>query len=684
MAQYLELDSGTIYRDVPDGVSEEELIQRLEKDLEVVPDNILGLLKPQIEEKKENQLQDLMFFEEDPDTWADWVNTGFEIGPALAAGSAGVQRGASLASQIPVPHPLLKGIITGVGGVIGGASATVPLVFAGKYVGENVEALIEGREYDPKAAFSAALDAAQTDAIAQAVFGTTFPIITRSAGALKNKLTGKINLSPEQVKRVIKLQRHLKEYGTSLLPSQIAPDSWFAKFTTDLAAVSELTQVTVDRYLKSYHDYMGNQINRLILDYKGASDSPTGQGKVLQTLIGQTDQALSALVSPIYRSIKEKSPNVVIKAKDKATEAANELKELRRGEVVNSKTGETEITAEFLGKEKQAVNYLDSLPSELDFWEAHQRLSAVKKQINDINVSTNKDTNAADAWGRVKTILEESMEEASTKLSPDLQKEYKKVTKMYREGKKVVSKEYFEQALKVLEPSKIGAMLTQPGYVEGLKDVKELTDLARQYYKDLPKDSEFRKDLNILDPLQEIRKGYLQQSLKFATDEGTQTSLQQFRKNLSDTKFRETFDALFAGTATSKKIDNLLEELAILERGGTMGGAGFSLAIRSGELSPIHNPSIFNIIKGFIPGTLSKKAISEETVNKMINNIKIVSYYESRGLKVPSKIEQKMIKEMTLSGKAGLITGGAAFEERPMPTNLKASPSSLEGMLTGR
>ena len=60
MAQYLELDSGTIYRDIPDGVSEEELIQRLEKDLEVVPDNILGLLKPQIEEKEENQLQDLM------------------------------------------------------------------------------------------------------------------------------------------------------------------------------------------------------------------------------------------------------------------------------------------------------------------------------------------------------------------------------------------------------------------------------------------------------------------------------------------------------------------------------------------------------------------------------------------------------------------------------------------------
>jgi len=689
MPKAIELEDGTTIENIGDDRSIEEVTEYLLRNNYPVPADIeASMYTMASKEDSESFSSQFLATEEDPETYADWVNTAFEIGPALAAGSLGTAKGASLASEItaPILIPQVKVAAPIVGGVIGGVAATAPFVLGGKMVGETVEALIEGRTVDPKAALNASIDAAQTDAIASGVLGIAFPVGGRLYAKGKQKLGGKFSLSDEQIEKVIRLQQNLKEYGSSLLPSMVRPKSWSARFQSDLAAVSEVTSGTVDNYLEGYEKYMGDQIGKIIGDYSGAPESAMQQGQILQTLIRQTDEALDELVSPLYRAISETGRKIAVDPRNAGMSAAKEIRRQRRSQTVNNK-GETVFKAKFLSRgEKLATEYLETLPNNLNFWEAHQRLSAVKKQLFAVSTGVNADPIAKQAWEKARDILQQAMNDASARLSPELKEQYAKVTSFYREGREVVNREYFKKALEVLEPSQIGSMMTQPGFQVGLNDIRDLKKLAASYVEKLPKDSELRKKLNVEDPMEAIRRGYLESALRLSPEAG-ESSLQAFRRKLSDPKFRDTYDNLFAGTATRGKIDKLLDELEILERAASGGGGGaFSLTVRSGELAPVRNPSASNIVKGLLPGFLARKAIKPETIDNTVSLMKAAAEFEKRGQPVPKEVTKKLVELMTLGQRVGVGVIGSAVEERPvsLTPRARAQQQRQAGMLTGQ
>tara|TARA_R110000796_G_scaffold210354_1_gene326590 strand:+ start:138 stop:2213 length:2076 start_codon:yes stop_codon:yes gene_type:complete len=691
MPRAIELEDGTTIKNIGDSRSTQDITAWLIKNDYAVPEDIESSIytMPELEDS-ENFSSRFLATEEDPETYADWVNTAFEVGPALAAGSLGIARGAKIAAEMTsaVPYPPVKAAATVIGGVIGGGIATYPLVFGGKMAGETVEALMEGRTVDPKAALNASIDAAQTDAIASGVLGLALPVGGRLYAKGKEKLGGKFTLNDKQIEQVIELQKNLKEYGSSLLPSMIRPKSWSSKFQSDLAAVSEVTSSTVDNYLEGYEKYMGDQIKKIIGDYSAAPGSAMEQGQVLQTLVRQTDEALSELVSPMYRVISETGRKIAVDPREAGLSAAKALRNQRRSQTVNNK-GETVFRAKFLSDgERAATEYLETLPNNLNFWEAHQRLSAVKKKLFNVSTGPNADTVAADAWGQAKDILQKSMDDAAAKLSPELKEQYAKTTAFYREGSETVNRTYFKKALEEEEPSKIGAMFTQPGFQVGLNGIRDLKKLAAEYVNRLPKDSELRKKLNVEDPLEAIRRGYLESALKMAPEAG-ESSLAAFRKKLSDPKFRDTYDNLFAGTATKGKIDTLLDELEILERVSGGGGGAFSLTVRSGELAPVRNPNPSNLITGLLPGFLARNAIKAETIDNSISLMKAVTEFEKRGKPIPKELTEKLIKLMTLGQRVGVGTMGSLVEERPVTLTPRARAQQQreqrqQGMLTGQ
>jgi hypothetical protein len=278
------------------------------------------------------------------------------------------------------------------------------------------------------------------------------------------------------------------------------------------------------------------------------------------------------------------------------------------------------------------------------------------------------------------------MDESADKLSPELKEQYAKVTSFYREGREVVNREYFKKALEVLEPSQIGAMMTQPGFQVGLNDIRDLKKLAASYVEKLPKDSELRKKLNVEDPMEAIRRGYLESALRLSPEAG-ESSLQAFRRKLSDPMFRDTYDNLFAGTATRGKIDKLLDELEILERAAAGGGGGaFSLTVRSGELAPVRNPSASNIVQGLLPGFLARKAIKPETIDNTISLMKAAAEFEKRGQPVPKEVTKKLVELMTLGQRVGVGVIGSVVEERPvtLTPRARAQQQRQAGMLTGQ
>ena len=694
MPRAIELEDGTTIKNIGDGRSTQEITAYLIKNDYPVPDDLEQAIytMPELGDTEDLSSR-FLATEEDPDTYADWVNTGFEIGPALAAGSLGVARGAKVGADLTaaVPHPAVKAAAAVVGGAIGGGMATYPLVFGGKMAGETVEALIEGRTLDPKAAINASIDAAQTDAIASGVLGIAFPVAGRLYAKGKSTLNGKFTLNDKQIEQVIELQKNLKEYGTSLLPTMVQPRSWAARFKTDLAAVSEVTSSTVSNYLEGYERYMGDQISRIIGDYSGAPSSAMEQGQILTTLVRQTDEALSELVSPMYRVISETGRKVLVDPREAGLDAARAIRKQRRSETTNDK-GEAVYRAKFLSSgERQATEYLETLPSNLNFWEAHQRLSAVKKKLFDVSSGPNADTVAADAWGQARDILQKSMDDASTRLSPELKEQYAKTTSFYRKGRETVNRTYFKKALETEEPSKIGAMFTQPGFQVGLNDIRDLKKLAAEYVNKLPKDSELRKRLNVEDPMEAIRRGYLESALKMAPEAG-ESSLSAFRRNLANPKFRDTYDNLFAGTATKGKIDTLLDELAILERSGVgsgSGGGALSLTIRSGELGAVRSPSFVNTLKGLLPGFLARRGIDKDAIDKTIASMRAVGEFEKRGLPVPKELSEGLVKRMTAGQRVGVGAIGSVVEERPVTLTPRAKAQQQReqqqqrGMLTG-
>jgi hypothetical protein len=529
---------------------------------------------PEIEAVRASQLLDVVDPEpEDPETWADWISPVLEIGSSLAVAGPATAKGAAAGSVFGPPGAFL-------GGLGAGVTATTVAVYGSRLAGEGVEALIEGREFNPDLAVQEAMDAAQTEALFSTVFG-------------------------------------------------------------------------VKNYIDSYGKYMGEQAEQLLLSFKAAG--PTKQGEVLQALITQTDQALREIVDPLYKNIDALGKKVTVRSSEKAASLADSFKKdfrakpryTDKGKLIESSLVEYPTSAT-----KTAVNYLETIPNDLSFFEAHKRLSKVKARLNKAIRSTEQDPDRIEVLAATADMLKEAMDEAAGTLSPALKKQYDEVTDMYNKGKNVVTSTYLKKALEVNDPVQIGAMLTADGLTYGIKEVKELKKLAAQYKARLPKDSKI-KGLDA-DPMEGIRKGFLAQVLKVGPDSSIQ-SFQQLRKKLAEPKFKETFDELFKGTATQKQLDTLFDELSILERVQS-GGSGFQLAVAQGEISAVRNPKVLVLLRGFIPSFLAAREISSKNIDKVINMIKTAKTAENKGVVLPKGFEERL-QQLLTGQKVGLGLG---------------------------
>tara|TARA_R110002153_G_scaffold181795_1_gene335123 strand:- start:45 stop:1445 length:1401 start_codon:yes stop_codon:yes gene_type:complete len=463
-------------------------------------------------------------------------------------------------------------------------------------------------------------------------------------------------LSEAQKKVIVELQQKLKTYNASLLPSMVKPDSKVAEVLTSIAKVSQVTKSTVNKYLDSYGTYMGDQTEQLLLKFKAGG--PTKQGELLQGLITQTDQALREIVDPLYKNIDALGKRVTVRAEEDAVDLAGQLKTRYRAKTTYNKKGEPIENFEYpTSGTKKAVEYLETLPNDLNFFEAHKRLSDVKARLSKATTSTTQDPDRIRVLGATADLLKDSMDDAAERLSPALKKEYKEVTEMYSKGKAVVTGTYLKKALEVNDPVEIGAMLTSDGLTYGIKEIKQLKKLAAEYKAKLPKDSKI-KGLDV-DPMEGIRKGFLAQILRVGPEESIQ-SFQKLRTQLNDPRFKETFDALFEGTSSKKKIDSLFEELAILERVQS-GGAGFQLAVAGREYGAVSNPKVGILFRSFIPSFLANRAIASKNIDKVINLIKTAKTTSNKGIPLPKGYEARL-QQLLTGQKVGLGLGALANE----------------------
>jgi len=657
MSKTLELPDGTIVTDIRSSATTEEIETFLVGQGIVPPTDFEQFLYEVNTPARQKALQAIEEIEVDPQTSADYITPALELALGIPAATVGTALGASGGFAVGGPPGAFVGSTTL--GTLFSSSA----VGAANIIGETVESLVEGRKVDPAASFEQAKDAAQTDAIMSAGLGIVFGAGGKIYRKGKELVGGKKGLPDEDIEIIKELQEELKQIDSTLQPQMVEPKRTATEIIGSFAKVSQVTKRTVENLFESYNKYMGNQTQQLVSMFKGGT--PREQGEVLQSLINQVDTALDEIVAPVYKQIAESGKGVAVQARDRARQSALEFKHKFKGDPkYNKKTKEwVETYPSLTGKAAAQVKELENLPTNLNFQEAHERLSSVKRRLHAARTASTKDPDYIESLALTRDALQDSMQEAAEKLNPALKKQYDEVTDYYAKGQKVVGDTFLEKAMDVLDPSEIGAMLTKPGFTVGIDQINTLKKLAAQYAKDLPKDSEvgvkLAKQLRTTDPIEGIRKGFLEEALKFEGRGGAK-SVEQLQKKLNDPKFRATFKHLFAGTPVEKKVDKLIKKLEILERGAS-GGAGFQLTVAGAEQQAAKNIateplSITKQIINFLPGLLARKSLKASEIDKTINLIDAATAAQKQGVTLGKNYED-VLRNTMLGVKVGVGLG---------------------------
>lgn len=628
--------------------------------------------------------------EVDPFDWKKMVaGMSASIAASIPQGRKGYEWGQRLTSKLPNrgAFGVAKATIPVVTGAVRGSLASGAALGTTEFSYDTVDALVSGEDFDPSEAFSQAWDAAETDALYSTAGSLGLPVVAKAyrggkegVKALRAKfpkrqpIAGKAGLADESINQIVKLQAQLKDMGASLLPSMIT-DKAGPKLLEQVAKVSKLTRGTVENYFNIYGQFMGKQVDDMVGMF--ANQGPRKQGQVLQAFISQNDNALAKIVDPIYKGLAIKGKGVIIDVRGEAKKLADEISQSGqyRAQPKVGKDGKVIKQTTARGGVAQVIADLRATPDNLNFFEAHQRLSKVKSSIADLRGSSNPDNNLVDVLIKQQRLLEDGMNASAKKLSPALQKEYADVTAYYKKGREVVSSEWLKAALNNTDPATIGRILTQDGLSEGLIQIKQLRKAAADFKKDLPKPpkgaskaetDEYNALIKGLDvnPLEGIRRGFLDEILRSSPDDAI-GSAEKFATKLKQPRFKETFDELFKGTPVPAKMDEMLENLAILSR-TDKAQQGFALTVAGAEQKVLTEPKLAVLFKSLMPAFLAGMQITPKRIDKLISLQQAAIAAEKQGVDISQQLALSLEK---LVGRGNIL--GTAYtapaQQQPSP-----------------
>ena len=628
--------------------------------------------------------------EVDPFDWKKMVaGMSASIAASIPQGKKGYEWGQRLTSKLPNrgAFGVVKAAVPVVAGAVRGSLASGAALGTTEFSYDTVDALVSGEDFDPSEAFAQAWDAAETDFIYSSAGSLGLPVVAKAyrggkqgVKALRDKfpkrqpVAGKAGLADESINQIVKLQAQLKEMGASLLPSMVT-DKATPKLLEQVAKVSKLTRGTVENYFNIYGQFMGNQVDNMVSRF--SNTSPRKQGQVLQAFISQNDNALAKIVDPIYKGLAIKGKGVNVDVRSEARKLADEISQSGqyRAQPKVGKDGKVIKQTTARGGVAQVIADLRATPENLNFYEAHQRLSKVKSAIADLRGSSNPDNNLVDVLIKQQRLLESGMDASAKKLSPALQKEYADVTAYYKRGREVVGAEWLKAAMKNNDPATIGRILTQDGLSEGIIQIKQLRKAAADFKKDLPKPpkgasqreideyNEMIKGLDV-DPLEGIRRGFLDEILRSSPDDAI-SSAEKFANKLKQPRFRETFEELFKGTGVPAQMDEMLENLAILSR-TDKAQQGFALTVAGAEQRVLTEPKLTVMFKSIMPAFLAGMQITPKKMDKLISLQKAAIAAEKQGVDISQQLALSLEK---LVGRGNIL--GTAYtapaQQQPSP-----------------
>ena len=730
MAFSRTLPNGQIIDGIPDGTSEEQIRAYALK----------------------NGLATEADFNLDQKTKADYISTLTETGGAVG----GAIYGASLGSAVgPVG--------TFVGGLVGGAVGAG----VGYFSGELAESYVEDRDFDVEQATDESFKAAGKDALFSAGFGVVGKGIKEVYKPLSRFFSPKYfssqgeaaatdvalsiqrgertlddvvasgEYSEAYLKEVIEnlgkrgeelamasdLNRKLMEKGAGLLPVQAVPESRVGRFGQDYASSSLLMKQEYENTLKIQDKYIVDQFSEIL---GRSTDDLTRQetGEVLIKLVEDSDTALKAVVSPLYRAI-DKEGAVFLRTgnvKNRVTQSFNkfpkqqqtataksvmktindmgdalspkevykQLKTLRdlKGRIGPDPAANAMIAVatknlrnifnanKNIIRPTAAINRGKAALDELITKEGTTGILGKHKQIANMLTRMRPHMSFSEAHQELSTLkalqrdMERSLGEKSSKAEKLIGEAIEDLSRAMDDTAKNFNPALLEKYKGVSGMYREGINTIHGGWISKALKKDNVADIGQYLVKsgenlavtDLRKLLAKAKELGTAENGENMVKSIEKEFINNLFPAGSPQSFRNFLQKMEVGKFRDTFNAI----VSKEKGDKLLQlarEVDLMSKGVEGSEAALSLAVRAGELGAVRNPGLGSLLYPLF-STLARKQLNPKEVQKKINLAKAMNAKLQKGEKIPAGMFNSFIEGLpNTAAITGLVVGAQVPNE---------------------
>lgn len=278
------------------------------------------------------------------------------------------------------------------------------------------------------------------------------------------------------------------------------------------------------------------------------SSAQMASGEVLQNFIKQGEKALSDSVDETYKALFAAAPkNYMIETTTGGAPQVSmfSLRDWANKQLANPVT----LTA----GQRSILNEVKNLPPSVDFSTLHKMRSRWLAENRDkySSMGSEKDSRAVSTISSLIKQFDNALDfSAGRTLPEDLLKQYREVTRTYREGVQGLQTEAVQQALKK-NPEEVGSFLFASGNETPIKDLYKAVAMAGNLTK--------KSSSEVMDAL---RVGYLDAMTR------TPENMLKFAKDLEQNPMmKNTFDTLFRGTPQLQAIEamNNAAKLGLVE-----------------------------------------------------------------------------------------------------------------------
>lgn len=592
----VRLPSGKIVKNVPDGMSQDELKRILIQTGAAKPEDFIAT-------------QDVLDSQSEPG-YLDTIRAN--LVPLLP--TAGALSGAASGA-------LLGATAGGIGAIPGAAIGA----FVGGGVGEQGRQMVTG-ENDPlkvvgTASFEGIMD----------ITGTKGIQVLADTGSKIGKLVG-LGLTNKVDPDVTELQQSLRQRGATLRASQVDPQSAVVEGLEAAAEGGIGTKALFDEIAEAQQSYIDDQISALI-----NAQSRAPQEKIsdyILNLIENTRVASSEAYQKVFDELDQLGKNAKINMQGIRNLATRGRTEAMRGltqraKKIAEKGGKIPM---FESEIQQAYDEILKLSPTGDFATYFSKLKRLKNRLTALRGDpATKNKPAVVELTNIVKQFENKMLEQAKKVDPNLADKYIEAMKSYKKSQEVLYSNTAVSAMKQENPEFVASFLVKHGKITPIKDIRKIITEAKKLG--------VRQGRDIIGGL---RRTYMEQVLAAAPGRGLQ-KIVQLEDLLSDPAFLRTFNELYP-PQTKAAIDKLIKQAKIISRGP---GGELALSVRSRQtgaavaaISP--NRTAFQRLQGAVvanlPVFLGKNITDPKRVDKLANLINVGVQANASGKKVPDQV----------------------------------------------